>query len=1055
MRLGWCLLPLCLCAGAFQIAIYHFSAKVIGRSQGRSVVAAAAYRSASELLDEHLDRTHDYTAKTDVVHSEILLPDGAPERWRAGEDANTEEQRVVRELLWNEVEAAEKRRDAQLARDIEIALPRELTRAEGIALVRDFVREQFVSRGMVADLNVHWGVGADGEAQPHAHVMLTMREIVPGPEEHSEEARFGKKVVAWNDRALLRGWRERWAEVANARLHELGHDARIDQRSYAAQGIDLEPQHKIGPAGARREERQNPEPQNAQEPPVQNAERRVEHRAIARRNGERIAADPNVALDALTRQHSTFSKQDLARFVDRHTDGAEQFAHVMARVGATPELVRLGRDGRGLERFSTRGMLEAEQRMEQAGTTLAGRGRHRVLRAAALLAVRAAERGGLTLGNEQATALLHVTGEADLALVVGFAGTGKSAMLRVARAAWETEGYRVRGATLSGIAAEGLEGGSGISSRTLASLEFGWKDGRDELTSRDVLVVDEAGMIGSRQMERVLSAAVAAGAKVVLVGDPEQLQAIEAGAAFRALSERYGAVAITAVRRQREAWQRDATRELATGRTAEALGRYAGAGMVQAAGTRAAAKVALVAGWDAVRQESPEASQVILAYTRDDVRDLNELARERMRLAGVLHGADQVVQTERGERAFAAGDRIMFGRNERGLGGHHDRAQGVAVKNGSLGTVLAVEAQGERLTVRLDGAGGAAGGPGAGAGAGQEGQDGSPVVTFYVRDYGHLDHGYAATVHKAQGVTVDRAHVLATPHMDRHAAYVGLTRHRDGVALHYASEDFADPARLARALGRERAKDTTLDYGGEADPVRRYAERRGLDPLRPESAIVVPRPGPEAARGPEQVPSAPRPAPGPVASAAAVPAPGAGLAEEVAQGRARFRERFEAHRRQQAHRAADEAGARELVGRWDRLLTGFRDALPRLDADPAYGPAREALLGFGQEVRGQPGAAGVLRERGEAFGMAGRPILAGVLADARPERVVGEVVEAAEVGMRARLQEQAQQRAAQEQAQQRAAQEQAQQRAAQEEARRQELAQRPRPSQRQGPSMGM
>ncbi len=987
------------------MALYHFSAKVIQRSQGRSAVAAAAYRAAEELHDKLLDQDHDYTGKQHVVHKEIMLPDGAPERW------------LDRETLWNEVEAAERRKDAVLARDIEISLPRELGQAEAVALVQEFVCEQFVARGMVADLNVHWTKARDGGEQPHAHVMLTMREV--------EGDGFGLKQRAWNDKALLRTWRERWAEVANARLHELGHDARIDHRSYADQGIDLEPQHKIGPAGARREERQNPEPQNAQEPPAQNAERRVEHREIARRNGERIAADPSVALDALTRQHSTFSKQDLARFVDRHTDGAEQFAQVMARVEAAPELVRLGRDGRGRERFSTRGMLEAEQRMEEAGVTLAGHGGHGVLRAAALLAARAAERGGLALGNEQAAALLHVTGGSDLALVVGFAGTGKSAMLGVARTAWEAEGHRVRGATLSGIAAEGLEAGSGIASRTLASLEFGWKDGRDALTSRDVLVVDEAGMIGSRQMERVLSAAAAAGAKVVLVGDPEQLQAIEAGAAFRALSERHGAVAITAVRRQREAWQRDATRELATGRTAEALARYAGAGMVQATGTRTAAKAALVAGWDAVRQGSPEASQVILAYTRDDVRDLNELARERMRLAGALRGADQVVQTERGERAFAAGDRIMFGRNERGLGGHHDRAQGVAVKNGSLGTVLAVEAGGERLTVRLDGAGGAAGGPGAGSGAGQEGQDAAPVVTFYVRDYAHLDHGYAATVHKAQGVTVDRAHVLATPHMDRHAAYVGLTRHRDGVALHYAAEDFADPARLARALGRERAKDTTLDYGGEEDRMRRYAERRGLDPLRPESEIVVQAPVP----APERQPTPAEPP--------ARPARDEELAQAVALGRAGFRERFEAHRRQQAQRAADEAGARALVGQWDRLLTGFRDALPRLDADPAYGPAREALLGFGQEVRGQPGAVAVLRQGSEAFGIGDRPILAQVLADARPERMVGEVVEAAEAVTRARLQEQAQERAAQE------------------EARRQEVAQRPRPVQRQGPSMKM
>ena len=152
------------------MALYHFSAKVIGRSQGRSAVAAAAYRSASELLDEHLDRTHNYTAKADVVHREIMLPEGAPERWRAGEDASLEEQRVVRERLWNEVEAAEKRRDAQLARDIEISLPRELTRTEAVALARDFVREQFVSCGMVADLNVHWhGRGRGGAAARARH----------------------------------------------------------------------------------------------------------------------------------------------------------------------------------------------------------------------------------------------------------------------------------------------------------------------------------------------------------------------------------------------------------------------------------------------------------------------------------------------------------------------------------------------------------------------------------------------------------------------------------------------------------------------------------------------------------------------------------------------------------------------------------------------------------------------------------------------------------------------------------------------------------------------
>ena len=797
---------------------------MIGRSGGRSAIASAAYRAGERLHDDKLDRDHDYTEKAGVVHRGIMLPEGAPERW------------ADRGTLWNEVEAGEKRKDAQLARDIEISLPRELGKAEAVRLAQDFMREQFVDRGMVVDLNVHWTQARDGGEQPHAHVMLTMREVVPGREGHEEEGAFGQKVVAWNDRALLGEWRERWAELANARLLELGHDIRIDHRSYAEQGIDLEPQHKIGPAGVRREDR------------AQDAERAAEHREIARRNGDKLRDEPEIALRALTQQHSTFTRQELARFVDRHTDGAEQFASVLAKVEAAPELVRLGQDGRGRDRFTTREMLDTEQRMERAAGALADRDGHRVLQAAGWRAARAAERNGVTLEDEQRAAFRHVTSGPDLSLVVGYAGSGKSTMLGVARAAWEAEGYQVRGLALSGIAAEGLEKGAGIASRTIASLEYAWKAERDQLTSKDVLVIDEAGMIGSRQMERVLSTAQAAGAKVVLIGDPEQLQAIEAGAAFRVLAERHGAAEITTVRRQHEEWQRDATRELATGRTEQALERYAAAGMVREAGTREEARTVLVEGWDAARRARPEESRVILAYTRDDVRDLNEKARAQLRAAGELHTPDQVVQTERGARAFAAGDRIMFQRNERGLGGHFSDRNAVAVKNGTLGTVLEVASGGERLTVHLDGTGS----PGRPGGAGRE-------VTFYTRDYAHIDHGYAATVHKAQGVTVDRAHVLATPHMDRHAAYVGLTRHRDGVALHYAREDFADPTRLARVLSRERAKDTSLDYperdGDEL--ARRYAERRGLDPLRPESEIVVRTPEREAERD-EPVRAAPR-----------------------------------------------------------------------------------------------------------------------------------------------------------------------------------------------------
>ena len=147
------------------MAIYHFSAKVISRTNGSSAVASAAYRSAERLHDQRLGRDHDFTNKSGVVHSEMMLPDGAPER--LGD----------RSTLWNEVEATELRKDAQLSREIEFAIPRELNQQQAIHLARDFVQAEFVDRGMIADLNLHWDMGADGFAKPHAHVMLTMREV--------------------------------------------------------------------------------------------------------------------------------------------------------------------------------------------------------------------------------------------------------------------------------------------------------------------------------------------------------------------------------------------------------------------------------------------------------------------------------------------------------------------------------------------------------------------------------------------------------------------------------------------------------------------------------------------------------------------------------------------------------------------------------------------------------------------------------------------------------------------------------------------------------------
>jgi Ti-type conjugative transfer relaxase TraA len=788
------------------MAIYHLHVKVIGRKSGASAVASAAYRSGSRLRDERLERSHDFSEKRGVVHSEVMLPENAPEGWSD------------RQRLWNDVEAVEVRKDAQLAREVEFAIPREMSEAQGIELARDFVRREFVYRGMIADLNVHWDMAEDGMPKPHAHVMLTMRAV--------DENGFGQKVREWNRTEMVERWRERWAALANERLAELDIDARIDHRSLEAQGITLEPQSQIG-APAKRIEVRGIEGEGCE------ADRAEMHREIARTNGARIIADPSVALDAIVQQQSTFTQRDMAKFAHRHSDGLGQFNEVTAAMRRAPGLVELGKDARGEDRFTTREMIEVEQRLHRAAELMAERERHEVRNADREAALALAERRGLVLSGEQTDALAHVTGGHDLGVVVGHAGTGKSAMLGVAREAWEAAGYKVRGVALSGIAAENLESGSGIASRTIASMEHGWEQGRDLLTARDILVIDEAGMVGTRQLERVLSHAADTGAKVVLVGDPQQLQAIEAGAAFRSIHERHGGAEIGEVRRQRKDWQQEATRNLSSARTGDALEAYRSRGMVHEAKTRERARGDLIDRWDRDRQASPDRSRIIFTHTNDEVRALNEAARERMRAAGDL-GDEVHVVVERGARNFASGDRVMFLQNERGLG----------VKNGTLGTIEQVSARG--MAVRTD--------------------DGRSVQ-FDLKDYNKIDHGYAATVHKAQGMTVDRAHVLATPGMDAHSSYVALSRHRDRVELHYGRDDFAGQNRLARTLSRDRAKDMASDYE-RADPVQSYAERRGITFRERVAEIVrkmVPEkvrnmfdglrspevPGPEGGRGPE------------------------------------------------------------------------------------------------------------------------------------------------------------------------------------------------------------
>ena len=794
------------------MAIYHLSMKPLCRTQGRSAVAAAAYRAGQLLTNARDGVVHDYTGRQGIEHTEIVLPQGLAGVGGGAGDSGAGVAGVAdwagdRGTLWNAAEAAEKRLDARTAREFILALPHELDDAQRLELTRGFASHLADRYGAAVDVALHQPHEGKDLRNRHAHLLMTTRQVLPRG--------FGEKTqLEWDNKRLLsqdlptshlqlRTLRQEWEEQTNRALGRAGHDIRVDHRSHLERGLEIEPTQHVG-VHATGVVRRGGE-----------VDRRRIDRAAASRNALRIRERPEEVLAIITGEKSVFDRHDIARALHRYIDAPTAFQTAFAKVMASPALMELQaerRDARGkvveLARYTTQAQFQIERDMAlQADRMAASKG------SGVAAAVQAA-RTEMSLANtsrlsdEQRAAVRHVCGSAQIAAVVGLAGAGKSTMLAAAREAWErgdTSG-RVFGAALAGKAAEGLEESAGIPSRTLASWELSWKRGHDPLKRGDVFVIDEAGMVSSAQLARFVAAADQAGAKLVLVGDPEQLQPINAGAAFRAIADRVGFIELEGVRRQTEAWQRQASVDFGRNRTAEGLAAYAEHGAVRFEADRDQACAAIVRDVVQDMAANPESSRIVLAHRRLDVRALNDDVRDARREQGELTN-EATFLTNDGARQFAAGDRLVFLENDRKLG----------VKNGLLGTVERAEEG--ALRVRLD--------PSEGKGPGR-------LVEVDAESYRAVDHGYATTIHKSQGATVDRAFVLASESMDRHLAYVGMTRHRAAVTLYAGRDEFRDLAALSDRLSRSNAKETTLDYERAG-----YAERRGLRSLVPESEIVV------------------------------------------------------------------------------------------------------------------------------------------------------------------------------------------------------------------------
>ena len=699
------------------MAIQFARARYISRATGGSAVRSAAYNERAAIKADRTGEVFYFKHRDAPEHHAVLLPDGAAARFADSA------------VLWNAAEAAEKRKDAQVAREIVLALPANasLSDEDRIDLARSFAERHFVAKGLAVQFDVHRPHEGDSESERanwHAHLLITTRRL-NGEEFAAKKARdLDPEVRRAGGRAVVadgEAWGELWRDHQNRYFVEHGIDARVDPAATHAQ------QH-IGPVRMRK------------------ADSAAGERAETLRQANQAAArDPDQVLATLTRNNATFSERDLDRHLAKHiSPEAERAATKAAVLGHAETLPLYDREsGETAERYTTKA-VRAQERAALADAEVVANVRSRGLSAQAIDAAVASR----SMRQDQRRAFDHAVAAGGLKIIEGRAGTGKSYSLAAIRDAHAADGRRVIGLAPTNAVAQDLKADGFSEGGTVHAELFRLKNGRTSWDRRTVVIVDEAAMLDSRVTGELLGEARRSGAKVVLAGDDRQLASIERGGLFSELRQRHGAAEITEITRQRVDWQRTAARDLAEGRFEEAVTAFDKAGAITWTRDHEDARTALVTAWKWDTAAELDATRFVFAYTYIDVDALNAELRQVRRDRGELAGADTRFGTKHGEADFAPGDRVQF----------TDTLKFASIYNGNVGTISEIDAETGVIRARLD------------AASGQVGRE----VEWSASEFVGFRHGYAGTIYKGQGKTLDHTYLYHTHHWRSAASYVGL-----------------------------------------------------------------------------------------------------------------------------------------------------------------------------------------------------------------------------------------------------------------------------------------
>ncbi|MDQ5883794.1 MAG: Toprim protein [Pseudomonadota bacterium] len=815
------------------MAIYYLSHGMVSRSSGRSSVQSAAYITGASLHESRRDLDISYKNRlSDIAFTDTLAPEHAPQQfheigvWDLLEDF--EDEYAIKRFP-NCLESRDKYlNSAQTAQTIVIALPRELEVGAGKELVEEFAKERFVSRGLIVTYAIH-----DDEGNPHAHLQISRRAV----NEKGELAWAKDREVVSRKELLVT--RKLWADLSNKYLEREGFEARITEKSYADLGINLEPSlhrgwvsDKLGAMGI-------------------NSYVMAENAARFARNKEMLIERPFEILPELTSKAATFTQSTLLKAIQKRVGDDDK---IVAQVfeGALQHAIVVGEGMNGEVRYTTQSYKDIEeQAVNKVSELMATSFEQRKLSKDS--SNEYIESNFAYLSQEQKETVLGLTQDQSLAVLIGRAGAGKTTTLKVVSEIYQNSGYKVIGASLAALAAQNLEAEAGIKATTIHSWLYKWdryqaaqekflsfnnvmeeglfkqlkwyKDLQryqgSKLTKDTVLIVDEAGMVGTRQWGELLTHVQKAGSKLIVVGDDNQFKAIEAGDFFRELkvqaaqqtqdqnSQTTNLFSLQEIRRQQQSWMREASHQLAELNISEGLSTYEQYGHLQQT-SRANLSEDIATAYLGKLKADLSQTGLVLAFTNAQTNSINQAIREQLKQEGMI-GKEDLIKLN--GQNFAIGDRIVFLKNDKTWLTITD-ADGVAktnasIKNGTQGSISGVDNQGNIKVQLADNCYTIINtinrSPKVAIGQPQP----EPIREY---TYTNIQHGYAVTCHKSQGQTVDFTIIAASKHMDAKGLYVAMTRHRDDVRLFYAKEEFTSFKALTSQLSRFDHKDLVKDY---------------------------------------------------------------------------------------------------------------------------------------------------------------------------------------------------------------------------------------------------